>query len=191
MITTFPLLSRLSEREGEVIYEWQEKAQYSIDLITSHHKVEGLWYSPAVVTYVCSLGDPYYVLLAHGHPFVCGHLQDLGEGLTTQWAVSQTHLCASLNCQMIHDLLYGLQGPKASCHLACEGNPINQHCFLRLASLWTTFMNKEEQEKAQKYKFCYNNWNFTVFSIHTLYFTKHKWERPKISYTFIVNYIST
>jgi hypothetical protein len=48
------------------------------------------------------LADPSCGPLAHGHPFVYGHLQELGVGLTYQLFVFQMVLYASLSA-----LLYG------------------------------------------------------------------------------------
>ena len=75
------------------------------------------------ITHIYCLGledhleDPSYGPLAHGHPFVCGHLQDLGVGLTNQWFAFQLVLYASLS-----GLLYGSQGVPAAFHLACKGH---------------------------------------------------------------------
>jgi hypothetical protein len=63
-----------------------------------------------------------------------------------QWVASQMIPCASLKWQMIHDLLYGSPGAKASCHLACKGSPNDQHCSPGLASLHNYIY---EQENAQ------------------------------------------
>lgn len=55
------------------------------------------------VTHISFLGmerhlvDQCYVPLFHGHPFACGHLQDLGVGLTNQQVAFQTTPCASPN----------------------------------------------------------------------------------------------